>query len=91
MDSLIEMILELVLEGSFEASKSKLVPKPMRIILAALVVLFFLAAIGLVVFAGILMIRDGKPLGGAVMFLLAALLLAFSIRGFIRTYLKKAK
>ncbi len=91
MELLFELILELVMEGSIEASRSKAVPKPVRIVLAALVVLFFLAAIGLIVFAGILMIRDGNTLAGAFMFLLAALLLALSIRGFIRTYLKKAK
>ncbi len=91
MEFLFEMILELVLEGSFEASKSKNVPKPVRVLLAALVVLFFTAAIGIMVLAGILMIRDDSPLGGAFMFVLAALILVFSIRRFIRAYIKKVK
>ena len=43
MEDLVEALLELVLEGSFEASRSRIVPMPVRIVLAALVVLFVLA------------------------------------------------
>lgn len=91
MEFLFETLLELVLEGSFEASRSKIVPMPVRIILAALVVLLVLTAIGVMVLAGVLMIRDGKPLAGAFMLALAALLLALGIWKFVRAYCKKMK
>ena len=46
MKFIIELILDLLLEGSIEASKSEKVPKPIRYILIVLISLFFLAVIG---------------------------------------------
>ncbi len=91
MEILFETLLELVLEGSFEASRSRIVPKPLRILLAALVVALVLAAVGLIALAGVLMLRDGHVLAGAFLLALAALLLALSIWKFIRAYYKKTK
>ena len=46
MDFLFEAIIELILEGSFEASKSSKVPKLIRYFLIFLITLFYLSIIG---------------------------------------------
>ena len=78
MDLLFEALFDLILEGSFEASKSKKVPKPIRILLI-FGFLFYLGIIGLSknLLAGILLIAFGL------------LFLILSIIKFRKTYLNK--
>lgn len=89
MEFLFEFIFDLIAEGVGEASKSPIVPKPVRIALTALIVLFFIAAIGLIIFAGVLMLLQGAWLAATAMFLIAAVFIVLSIRSFLKTYLKK--
>ena len=74
MDILIEEILGLILEGSVEATKSSKVPKPIRIILAIFLILFFTFVIGAVLLAGIVSLNDNLAMGlfciGIAIFLL---------------------
>lgn len=53
MDDLIEIVLEIVLEGAMEATGSKKVPLPLRVALGAAVMLFFYGIAALVIFAGV--------------------------------------
>lgn len=54
MDMLIEILLEIIIEGSLEAAESKKVPMPVRILLAAGVVLIFGAVVGMLTWNGVI-------------------------------------
>ena len=53
LDDIIEVVLELILDGMVEAAGSKKVPMPMRIALAAVLGLLALALFGLLFWVGI--------------------------------------
>lgn len=53
LDTLVEILLEIIIEGLLEAAESKKVPMPVRILLAAGVVLIFGAVVGILVWNGI--------------------------------------
>ena len=88
MEFIIELILDLLLEGSIEASKSEKVPKPIRYILIALISLFFLSVIGLIIFIGIDTLKNSK-LAGIIVISMGVLLLILAIMKFKKIYLKK--
>ncbi len=88
MEFIIELILDLLLEGSIEASKSAKVPKPVRYILIILISLFFLAAIGLIIFIGIDTLKNSK-LAGIIVMSMGVLLLILAIMKFKKIYIKK--
>lgn len=86
MEFIFEFILELVLEGSIEASKSSKIPKYIRYPLIVIISLFFVAIIGLVIFAGILSLKENILLG--ILFILIGLfMLIMSVIKFRKTYL----
>ena len=53
MDDLLELVLEIILEGAAAAADSKRVPLPVRILMAALMILFFGGIAGLLLWTGI--------------------------------------
>ena len=53
MDDVIELVLELILDGMVEAAGSKHVPLPIRIILTTLLAIFVLGVFGLLLWIGI--------------------------------------
>lgn len=63
MEYIIEFLLELVLEGSMEVSKSSKVPKYVRYPLIGILALFFLAVIGVLFAAGILSFKENAFAG----------------------------
>jgi len=63
MEILFELLFDLVVEGSFELSKSRRVPLPIRIVLGTLAALFFIAVIALIGFVGVAMFSE-NVLGG---------------------------
>lgn len=88
MEFIFEFIFELVLEGSIEASKSSKIPKYIRYPLIVIISLFFIAIIGLVIFAGILSLKENILLG--ILFILIGLfMLIMSVIKFRKTYLIK--
>ncbi len=89
MEFLFEFVLDLVFEGMGEASKCPRVPKPARYALIAVLALLYAAVVGIVALAGLLFIKDGRGAAGTVMLIIAALLLIFGARTFIKTYLKR--
>ena len=54
LDTLVEILLEIIIEGSLEAAESKKVPMPVRILLAAGVVLIFGAVVGMLIWNGVI-------------------------------------
>lgn len=81
-------LLELVLEGSIKASKSRKVPCYIRYTLIIIISLFFIAVIGIVFFVGILALKK-NVLAGILVILVGLLLLIMGIAEFRKTYLDK--
>lgn len=90
MDFLIELLFDLGIEGCIEASNSKKVPKPIRILLGSFVILFYLIVIGLIILLGVDCIHKNL-LGGIIVISVGVLILILSIRKFYLTYKEKRK
>lgn len=88
MEYLFEFILELIVEGSIEASKSNKIPKYIRYPLIIIISLFFIIVIGLVFLAGFLVLKE-NILVGILLILLGLWMLIMSIIKFKKTYLSK--
>ena len=78
MELLIELILELVLDGCIEVSKNKKVPKPIRYLLIMFLSIFFMAVIGIIFFSGILMLKY-QIIVGIMIILIGMLMLILAI------------
>lgn len=84
MDDFFEVLLEEVLEGVLDgidsASTSNRLPAGLRIFFAVLLFGFFGVVFGLMVFVGIMLIKDdGAVLPGVMMFAIAAGILGYLI------------
>ncbi|MBQ8170410.1 MAG: hypothetical protein IJZ95_00320 [Oscillospiraceae bacterium] len=88
MDILFEFIIELILEGTIELSKSIKVPKFIRYPLIVIIALLFIGVIGIIMFAGIVSFQQNLILG-IVLIALALLMLIMGISKFRKTYLSK--
>lgn len=88
MEYLFEFILELVLEGSIEASKSSKIPKWIRYLLILMISLFFIGVIGLVFWGGIIALKKNIFVG-LFLILIGLFMLISSIIKFRKTYLVK--
>lgn len=89
LDFVIEFILDLVLEGSYEVSKNKNIPKIIRYPLILIVVFFFLMVILVIGFLGIIVIRENLYFG-LLIILLAIIFLVLGIKKFRKVYLIKS-
>lgn len=86
MEFLFEILLELIAEGTVELSKSIKVPKFIRYPLIGIIVLFFIAIIGIVLFAGFIALEENVLLG--ILFIILGLfLLVMGIVKFKKVYL----
>ncbi len=84
MDTVLELLLDLFLEGGMEVSKSKQVPKYIRYPVLALVIAILVACLGLILLIGIAELRDSAFLG--LLLIALAVLAAFVVfRRFRRT------
>lgn len=88
MEYIFEFILELVLEGSIEVSKSNKIPKYIRYPLIGILFLFFIAVIGLILFTGILSLKENIR-SGILLILVGLFLLIMSVIRFRKAYLIK--
>lgn len=89
MDLLFEIIFGIVFEGIFEASTSKKVPVPIRIMAAVLTAVVFLSVIALIAFMGIVYFKDNTFLG-ILLLLFDIVLVALLIRKIMK-YMKKSR
>lgn len=87
MEFIFEFILELLLEGSIEASKSSKIPKFIRYPLIAIIALFYIALIGLIFWVGISSLKENIILGIFVI-LAGFVMLVGSVIMFKKTYFK---
>ncbi len=88
MEYIFEFIMELVLEGGIEVSKSSKIPKYIRYPLIGMLSLFFIAVIGLVFFTGILSLKENILLG-VLLILVGLFLLIMSVIRFRKVYLTR--
>lgn len=85
MDIIIEELLSLIIESSYEGTKSKKVPKVVRIILATFLILFFSLIIGVLLLAGILSLKNNLKMGIALILLGLFFLISFIVK-ILNTY-----
>lgn len=88
MEYIIELLLELVLEGMMESSKSDRLPQGLRYLLIALLSLFFVGIIGILFFIGRITIQENIIVGLLFQLLGLSFLIA-SILNFKNVYFRK--
>lgn len=86
MEIIIEFLVELLLEGTFEISKNRKVPKFIRYPLILLIVLLFIGVISLIFFTGILIYKETSKICGILLILIGVALLVLSIIRFKKIY-----
>ncbi len=86
MEYIFEFLLELVLEGCVEASKSSKVPKYIRYPLAGIIALFIIAVIGLLFWGGIIALKE-NIFAGILLILIGAFLLIMIAAKLRKAYL----
>ena len=90
MEYVIEAVLDLVLELGIEASKNKKVLKIIRYLLIGLIMFLFIGVIGIVLFAGVLVLFQ-DIIGGIILIAIGIIMLVSCIRKFMKIYIKKNK
>ena len=90
MDFLFELLFDLIADGTFELSRSKKVPKYIRYPLIVIIVLFFIAAIGVTLLAGLLSLKENLLLG-IIFIALALFLLIMGVVKFRKVYIIRKK
>ena len=88
MELIIEFIIELILEGSFELSKNLKTPKWLRYPLIILVILFFLAVIAIIFIVGYLALKENTIIG-LLIIIISIAFAVYSISKFIDIYIKR--
>ena len=88
MDLIIEFIIELILEGSFELSKNLKTPKWLRYPLIILVLLFFIAIIAIIFIVGLITLKESTIIG-LLLIVISVAFTVFSVAKFIDIYIKR--
>lgn len=86
LEALFEILIEIIFEGLSGTAKSRRVPLPVRILCAVLLVSFVAAVVGLIVFCGIILIKDYSVIAGVVILAVAAVLCGGLAWKFVKTY-----
>lgn len=88
MDFLIELVLDLIFEGSMELSNNKKVPKWIRYILITFIILVFVIVSLLFLLVSILLIKE-TLIGSLVFFIIFIVFIVCGIKKFRKMYLEK--
>ena len=88
MELIIEFIIELLLEGSFELSKNLKTPKWLRYPLIILVLLFFIAVIAIILIVGFLALKESAIIG-LLLIIISIAFGVYSVAKFIDIYIKR--
>ncbi len=93
MELLIELIFELILEGSTEVAKNKKISKWIRYPIAMILILFITAILSLLIFLGFELIfqEDKFAILGGIFFLIISIIFIISLIRNIRKELKIEK
>ena len=90
MEFFVEILLELILEGTMEASQNKKVPKLVRVVLIVLISAFYLSVIGLILFIGVSCWKTNK-IGGLLIITIGLVIFIMAAVSFRKMYLRKTK
>lgn len=90
MELLIEILLDLIFEGSIEISSNKKVPKWIRYPLIVLITLFFIIVIIGILILGILLFNE-NIYASLIMIILSLVILVSGITKFKKTYIERKK
>lgn len=90
MEFLLELLIDLIVDGSMELSTSKKVPNFIRYILIAFIVLLYLSVIGILFVLGIIIGKE-NPAAGSLLLISSLVFLVFSVLEFRKKYLDKGK
>lgn len=85
MNFVIELILELVMEGGLEVGKNKKFSKWIRYPLLFLIIIFYSAVILLLIYLGISVYKTNIT-GGIALLLIAVILLILTVKAFRKNY-----
>lgn len=88
MDFIIELLVELLLDGSFELSKTKKTPSWLRYPLIIIVMLIFLGSAAIILITGYLGLKD-IPILGIIILLLGFTYIIVCIKKFKHIYIKR--
>ena len=88
MEFLFELLFELAAEGTVELRKSVRVPRPVRLLLIGIIVLFSVAVIGVMLLASIMALKE-NVFFGIVLLAITLFMLVMGVIRFRETYLKK--
>lgn len=86
LEALFEGLIEFIFEGLTSTSECKRVPILLRILAALLVLLLFGGVSGLMVFVGIMLLKENNIIAGIFMFVIAALVWGFAVWKFVKVY-----
>ena len=87
-----EILGEAIMEGGTAAASDRRRPKWQRVLILSLFMLFFAAVFVLMTAAGVIMLTDGRPVAGVLMFILDLALIFFYVhkfRNILRTFSRK--
>ena len=88
MDFLIELVLDLIFEGSMELSNNKKVPKWIRYILITFIVSVFIIVSLLFLLVSLLLLKE-TLIGSLVFFIIFIVFIVFGIKKFRKMYFEK--
>jgi len=90
MEFLLELLIDLIVDGSIELSTSKKVPSFIRYFLIIFIVLLYLSVIGILFVLGIIIGKENIG-AGLILIILSLVFLIFSVLEFRKKYLDKGK
>lgn len=89
LEFIVDVFCEIFLDIGIDGATDSRYPKPLRYILTAIIALLFIAVIGVIFFAGVL-VMEKTVIGGVALCLLAAVVLVLAFVK-IRTMIRKLK
>ena len=90
MEFLLELLIDLIFEGSVELSTNKKIPGFLRYFLIGLIVIICMAVIGTLFVLGIIIGKE-NPAAGSLLLISSLVFLVFSVLEFRKKYLDKGK
>jgi len=89
MELILEVLLELILEGTIEISKSKKVPNIVRYPLIIFIILLFIGVLLVIFFTGIFVYQKINKICGILLIIIGIIMLVSSVIKFKKIYFKK--
>lgn len=91
MEFILEVLTELILEGTIEISKNGKVPKVIKYPLIFIIILLFIGVTFIIFFTGILAYKRINKICGILLVILGIVFLIASIIKFKKIYIKRCK